>query len=102
MTNRNKEIRDSKTFSKLLSSIIIGIILLGAVILGIAGFIYFNASQKPLDPGNKTVTKVEVLPGETATMIGEKLEKKKIIKNSKMFKYYLKFNNISNFPGRKL
>lgn len=49
MTNRNKEIRDSKTFSKLLSSIIIGIILLGAVILGIAGFLYFNASQKPLD-----------------------------------------------------
>lgn len=99
MTNRNKEIRDSKTFSKLLSSIIIGIILLGAVILGIAGFLYFNASQKPLDPGSKTVTKVEVLPGETATMIGEKLEKKKIIKNSKMFKYYLKFNNISNFQA---
>lgn len=83
MTNRNKEIRDTKTFSKLLSSIIIGIILLGAVILGIAGFLYFNASQRPLDPGNKSVTKVEVLPGETASMIGEKLEKRKLLKTAR-------------------
>lgn len=99
MSNRNKEIRDSKSFSKILSSIIIGIILLGVCILAIGSYFYINSSQKPLNPDDKSTTKVEILPGESATMIGEKLEKEKIIKSSTMFKYYLKFNNISNFQA---
>ncbi|WP_414055081.1 endolytic transglycosylase MltG [Macrococcus equi] len=99
MNNRNKEIRDSKSFSKLLSSIIIGLILIGIFVLAIGSFFYINSSQKPLNPDDKSTTKIEVLPGESATMIGEKLEKEKIIKNSTMFKYYLKFNNISNFQA---
>lgn len=99
MSNRNKEIRDSKSFSKLLSSIIIGLILIGLCIVAIVSFVYINSSQKPLNPDDKSTTKVEVLPGESATMIGEKLEKEKIIKSSTMFKYYLKFNNISNFQA---
>ncbi|MCU7557180.1 endolytic transglycosylase MltG [Macrococcus capreoli] len=99
MANRNKEIRDSKSFSKLLSSIIIGVILIGVCLIGLGSYFYINASQKPLNPNDKSTTKIEVLPGESATMIGEKLEKEKIIKNSTMFKYYLKFNNISNFQA---
>ncbi|KAA1040035.1 endolytic transglycosylase MltG [Macrococcus equipercicus] len=99
MSNRNKEIRDAKSASRTLSAVIIGLLLLGLIIAGSAAFFYFSASQKPLDPNNKKTTKVEVLPGETATMIGEKLEKKNIIKSSDMFKYYLKFNNISNFQA---
>ncbi|WP_414046957.1 endolytic transglycosylase MltG [Macrococcus equi] len=99
MNNRNKEIRDSKSFSKLLSSIIIGLILIGIFVLAIGSFFYINSSQKPLNPDDKSTIKIEVLPGESATMIGEKLEKEKIIKNSTMFKYYLKFNNISNFQA---
>ncbi|MCE4956186.1 endolytic transglycosylase MltG [Macrococcoides caseolyticum] len=99
MSNRNKEIRDSKSFSKLLSSIIIGLILISVCIVAIGSFLYINASQKPLNPDDKSTTKIEILPGESATMIGEKLEKEKIIKSSTMFKYYLKFNNISNFQA---
>ncbi|UTH17502.1 endolytic transglycosylase MltG [Macrococcus epidermidis] len=99
MSNRNKEIRDSKSFSKLLSSIIIGIILIGVCILAVGSYFYISSSQKPLNPDDKSTTKIEILPGESATMIGEKLEKEKIIKSSTMFKYYLKFNNISNFQA---
>lgn len=99
MSNRNKENRDARSMTKLISKLVIGAILVGLVILGIAGFLYFSASQKPLDPNSKKTTEVAVLPGETASMIGDKLEQKKIIKSSSMFKYYLKFNNISNFQA---
>lgn len=99
MADRNKENKDSRSVTRLISKLVIGAILVGLVILGIAGFLYFSASQKPLDPDSKETTKVTVLPGETASMIGDKLEQKKIIKSSSMFKYYLKFNNISNFQA---
>lgn len=99
MRNRNEEIKDAKSASRIISAVVIGLLMLGLIAAGIAGFFYFTASQKPLDPGNESTTKIEVLPGETATMIGDKLEKNKIIKSSDMFKYYLKFNNISNFQA---
>ncbi|TDM04416.1 endolytic transglycosylase MltG [Macrococcus carouselicus] len=101
MTKRNKEIRDTATVSRFASALIITLFLIGIIIAGIAGFSYFTSSQKPLDPENKAVTKIEILPGETATAIGEKLEANHIIKNSDMFKYYLKFNNISDFKAGK-
>ncbi|TDM15630.1 endolytic transglycosylase MltG [Macrococcus bovicus] len=101
MSKRNKEIRDTASVSRFASAIIIGLFLLGIIIAGIAGLFYFTSSQKPLDPDNKAVTKIEILPGESATAIGEKLEANHIIKNSTMFKYYLKFNNISDFKAGK-
>ncbi|GGB04335.1 endolytic transglycosylase MltG [Macrococcus hajekii] len=99
MTKRNKEIRDTATVSRFVSVIIIALFLIGMIIAGIAGLYYFTSSQKPLDPDNKAVKKIEILPGESATAIGEKLEANHIIKNSDMFKYYLKFNNISDFKA---
>ncbi|WP_424960620.1 endolytic transglycosylase MltG [Macrococcus lamae] len=91
--------KDAKSASRTITAVIIGLVLLGLIAAGIAGFFYLSASQKPLDPANKETTKIDVLPGETATMIGDKLEKNHIIKSSDMFKYYLKFNNISNFQA---
>ncbi|RXK19427.1 endolytic transglycosylase MltG [Macrococcus sp. DPC7161] len=99
MSRRNKEIKDSKKFARLLSSIIIGLIVVIGLFVAVGGFLYFNAAKQPLDKHDKSTTQIEVVPGESASMIGDKLEQKKIIKSSTMFKYYLKFNNISNFQA---
>ncbi|MBO0994026.1 endolytic transglycosylase MltG [Bacillus sp. SD088] len=69
----------------------------GGVFLG--GYIYIESSLKPLDPDNQKQKEVEVPIGSSTSSIGQLLEEKKIIKNGTIFKYYVKFNNISGFQA---
>lgn len=78
----------------LIVSIII-FLLIGAIFGG--GYFYIQSALKPVDPDNKKEKAVEIPIGSSVSGIGEILEQNGIIKDAKIFKYYVKFNNETEF-----
>lgn len=73
----------------------IGFAILLVIFIGI--YLYVNSALKPVDPDNKKIKKIEIPMGSGPTAISDILEKKGIVKNAKIYKYYLKFKNESGF-----
>ncbi|GIN60361.1 endolytic murein transglycosylase [Robertmurraya siralis] len=61
------------------------------------GYFYIKNALQPVDPDNKTEKKVEIPIGSSVTGISQILEENGIIKDAKVFKYYVKFKNESEF-----
>ncbi len=74
---------------------IILVITIGAIAGG--GYFYIKSAIQPVDPDNKKEKKVEIPIGSSSTSIGKILEKNGIIKDARVFKYYVKFRNETGF-----
>ncbi|MDZ5470884.1 endolytic transglycosylase MltG (plasmid) [Bacillus sp. 31A1R] len=77
---------------------IVSIILflgVGASVAG--GYYYIQSALKPVDPTNTKDKKVEVPIGSSVTGIANILEKNGIIKDARVFKYYVKLKNEAGF-----
>ncbi len=55
--------------------------------------------MQPLDPDSEEIIEVEIPIGSGLDSIAAKLEEKGIIKDARLFKYYAKFNNKSQFQA---
>lgn len=71
------------------------LVLIG--IIGGGGYLYIQSALKPMDPGSKVQKKVEIPIGSSVTGIAERLESNGIIKDAKVFKYYVKLKNEGGF-----
>lgn len=91
---------EAKTVRKivLITAIVIFVLILAT---GIGGFFYINSALKPVDPDNKELRTVEIPIGSSTTSISNILEENNIIKDARVFKYYIKFRNESNFQAGK-
>ncbi|WGG44321.1 endolytic transglycosylase MltG [Rossellomorea sp. DA94] len=82
---------------------VVGLVILCLVIIiggtGIGGYLYVNSALKPVDPDNTKTVKVDIPIGSGVSSIGKILEDKGIVKNSTVFKYYVKFNNEAGFQA---
>jgi UPF0755 protein len=67
------------------------------VFIGGGGYLYIKSALQPVDKDSKAKTKVEIPIGSSVTGISQKLEDSGIIKNAKVFKYYVKFKNEAGF-----
>lgn len=92
--------QEAKVVRKIVSIISILVLLL-IVIIGGGGYLYIQSALKPVDPDSKKQKTVEIPIGSSVTGIGEKLEAKGIIKNAKVFKYYVKLKNEGGFMAGK-
>lgn len=75
------------------------IILIGGLLGGRAVYKYINEALQPVDPDSEEVIEIEVPIGSGLSSISQMLEDKGIIKDAKVFKYYAKFNNESQFQA---
>ncbi|MFE4238669.1 endolytic transglycosylase MltG [Peribacillus butanolivorans] len=73
------------------------ILLIG--IVGLVGFLYINSAMKPVDPDDDTIKKVKIPIGSSVNGISTLLEEQGIIKDARVFKYYIKFRNESGFQA---
>jgi UPF0755 protein len=67
------------------------------VFIGGGGYFYIKSAIEPIDEDSKVKKKVEIPIGSSVTGISERLEANGIIKNAKVFKYYVKLKNESGF-----
>ncbi|MBU8916551.1 endolytic transglycosylase MltG [Bacillus sp. FJAT-29953] len=78
--------------------LIITIILAVTIVLiGGGGYLYIQSALKPVDSNSKVQKNVEIPIGSSVTGIGERLEQNGIIKDAKVFKYYVKLKNEGGF-----
>src|SRR5699024_8586823 len=58
-----------------------------------------RSALKPVDPGSDKEITVDIPMGSTTSDIAEILEENGVIKDSRVFRFYLKFNNESDFQA---
>lgn len=75
------------------------VLIIGGLIGGRAVYKYISEALQPVDPNSEEVIEVEIPIGSGLTSISEMLEKKGLIRDAKIFKYYAKFNNESQFQA---
>jgi UPF0755 protein len=69
------------------------------VIGGAAGYLYISTALKPVDPESQEEITVEIPIGSSTSAIGEILKENGLIKDSRIFRFYVTFNNITDFQA---
>jgi UPF0755 protein len=93
LIEQQKEARIARRIVFIISIIVL--LLIGGVVIG--GYFYIDAALKPVDSDSKMEKEIEIPIGSSVTGISQILEEKGIIKDAKVFKYYVKFKNESGF-----
>jgi UPF0755 protein len=95
-----KKMLEHQSEARIVRRIVLIITILAIFILvfiGGGGYLYIKSALQPVDKDSKVQKKVEIPIGSSVTGISEKLEANGIIKNAKVFKYYVKFKNEAGF-----
>ncbi|MCG7336455.1 endolytic transglycosylase MltG [Sporosarcina sp. ACRSM] len=93
---------EKKKEVKVVRRIVLGItlvLLLIGLIGGRSAYKYVTGALQPVDPDAEEVIEVEIPIGSGLDTISAKLAEKGIIKDARIFKYYAKFNNESQFQA---
>ncbi len=91
---------EAKTVRKIVMMAAVAVIAL-VLIIGAGSFFYVTSALKPYDEDNTEKREVEIPIGSSTSTIAKILEENEIIKSARIFKYYIKFNNESNFQAGK-
>lgn len=75
--------------------IITALVLIAAVLGG--GYFYITSALNPVSPKSKEQKIIEIPPGSTVTKISSILESKGIVKDARIFRYYVKVKKESGF-----
>ncbi|TKH15995.1 endolytic transglycosylase MltG [Peribacillus simplex] len=89
---------EAKLVRKIIMITIASLIVLVGIV-GLVGFLYINSAMKPVDPEDDTIKKVKIPIGSSVNGISTLLEEQGIIKDARVFKYYIKFRNESGFQA---
>jgi UPF0755 protein len=86
--------------AKLVRRIVLIVTLVIFILLGSGitfGYLYIKSALQPFDPTNKEPIDVTIPIGSSSRKIAAILEENNIIKDDKVFRYYVKFKNESGF-----
>ncbi|MFT8320184.1 MAG: endolytic transglycosylase MltG [Bacillus sp. (in: firmicutes)] len=87
---------EAKIVRKIVGITAIALILVIGIV-ATTGYLYIKSALKPVDPGSKKEIIVDIPIGSSVSGIAQALEDKGLVKNARVFKYYVKFKNESNF-----
>lgn len=88
--------KEARIARKIVTIITVIALLLVCTVAG-GSYFYIHSALKPKNPESKIEKKVEIPIGSSVNGISQILEDNGIIKNAKVFKYYVKFKNESGF-----
>ncbi|GAA0601850.1 endolytic transglycosylase MltG [Virgibacillus siamensis] len=89
---------ESRLVRKIVVLIIVAVILI-LVVGGISGYMYIKSALQPVNPDSEEKVKVEIPMGSSTSDIASILEENGIIKDGRVFRFYIKFNNESDFQA---
>nr|WP_295969588.1 endolytic transglycosylase MltG [uncultured Bacillus sp.] len=87
---------EAKLVRKIVTMISVSLLLIAVVVFG-GGYFYVHSALKPVNPDSKEKIMVEIPIGSGISAISQLLEDHGVIKDARVFKYYVKFNNETNF-----
>lgn len=89
---------EAGTVRKIVAIILFSLILI-IIIGGFSGYTYVKNALKPVDADNEEQIEVEIPLGSSTSDIGNLLEDQNIIKDARVFRFYMKFKNQSDFQA---
>ncbi|MEN1969312.1 endolytic transglycosylase MltG [Lentibacillus sp. N15] len=89
---------EARTVRKIVATIIIAIVLI-LLVGGISGYMYVKSALKPVNPESKKEVNVNIPMGSSTSDIASILEDKGIVKDSRVFRFYIKFKNEADFQA---
>ena len=95
MREKKEEVKTVRRIVLIVTALILFIGLIG----GFSVYYYITSGLQPLDPESEEVIEVEIPIGSGLNSISRTLEEKGLIKDARVFKYYAKFNNESQFQA---
>lgn len=97
-SNYETKVKEAKVVRKIVFYLLLFFTLIIAI--GVAsGYFYIKSALQPVDSDNNEPIEFEVPMGSSTTEIAEILEENGLIKNSKVFRFYVKFKNYSDFQA---
>ncbi|MCD5323667.1 MULTISPECIES: endolytic transglycosylase MltG [Pontibacillus] len=96
--NQKKRSAEAKTVRKIVA-IVLAIVITVIAVVGITGYIYISSALEPVDPDDTTKEKVDIPIGSSVSQIASILEEENVIKDSRVFRFYVKFKNESGFQA---
>ncbi|WP_430785099.1 endolytic transglycosylase MltG [Virgibacillus flavescens] len=96
--NLIKRSEDARTVRKIVTIVIISLVLI-LLVGGISGYVYVKSALEPVNPGSDKEINVEIPMGSSTSDIATILEDKGVIKDARVFRFYIKFKNESNFQA---
>ncbi|KAB7708689.1 endolytic transglycosylase MltG [Bacillus aerolatus] len=73
------------------------LLIIGGLAAG--GYFFIKSALEPVDKKDRTPVQVNIPIGSSLSVIAETLEKKGIVKNAEVFKYYVKYKNEDNLQA---
>ena len=99
MFDRMKEKKKEVRIVRRIVFAIVLVLLIVTAVLGYQGYNYVVSALSPVDPESEEVIEVEVPIGSNLDSIAALLEENGIIEDARIYKYYVKFNNESEFQA---
>jgi len=87
---------EAKTIRKIVGMTILVLAVL-IVAVSLTSYFYIKSSLKPVDADSKKEIVVDIPIGSSVTYIAQTLQDNGLVKNARVFKYYVKFKNESEF-----
>lgn len=92
------KVNDAKVVRKIVFMMLVSFTLI--IVIGvISGYFYVKSALQPVDAKSDEEIAFEVPMGSSSSDIAATLEDKGLIKNSKIFRFYVKFKNYSDFQA---
>lgn len=89
---------EAKVVRKIVLTVFIVLLIVFSGVIG-GGYLYIKSSLQPIDPNDQTAIDVTIPIGSSVSSISKILEESGIIKDDRVFKYYIKFKNESGFQA---
>ncbi len=87
---------EAKTIRKIVGMTILVLAVL-IVAVSLTSYFYIKSSLQPVDADSKKEIVVDIPIGSSVTYIAQTLQDNGLVKNARVFKYYVKFKNESEF-----
>lgn len=99
MLDKMREKKQEVKVVRKIVSIIALVLFVAFIVVGVIGYNYVKNALQPVDPNATNAITVEIPIGSGLSTISTVLEEAGIIQDAKVFKYYAKFNNESQFQA---
>lgn len=96
LANLNQRQQEAKLVRRIVAIVAFVLIIIVAVV-GTSGYFYIKSALQPVKPESNQEIIIDIPIGSGVSTISQLLEDNGLVKNAKVFKYYVKFKNESNF-----
>ncbi|WP_312093354.1 endolytic transglycosylase MltG [Niallia sp.] len=96
LANLHQRQQEAKLVRRIVAIVAFALIVIIAIV-GTTGYFYIKSALQPVNPESEQEIIIDIPIGSGVSTISQLLEDNGLVKNAKVFKYYVKFKNESNF-----